>query len=554
MSVFLEFIQKRKEHNKNIIGVNEAFKTDDVDTVLQLITKLFKNKIGKDVIMIQCPVATIVDGKDCISITFIKLKDKTRIDIAWNFNYLVSGKSSEVYSIDFFEGEEAEKMLFVDNKAKTALSIYTMGQSVAYFLPLVITIAKTKNFNITKRESTSEIKKVFANECRVYYHGAQAYVIHENLDDRIIENAFHISQGHHLIDNGEDFIWETEAEDIKRKVRAAERESWKTKHDSAENRQRSIALDREYREICKAINGGATTLKDIEMSIGHKVSVTYDTDPSIAGLEKKISEAENKYNKSPEQAFKEMQAYVKTVLQGLQSGLLLCGAPGVGKTYRVLQQLKANKYVNGQNMTIIKGKCTPRQMYLALYEYRHKGNIILIDDADSLIGPKAPEDVINILKAALDTTADDEGRLVSYKVSGKLTDNEDEVIPKEHYFNGSIIIITNYSPGQIDSAIRNRCFIQSLSFSTKQLLDLIKTLLPGIAPNKLSQTSKIKAYDYLKEMAESGSDMEISIRSFSTCARIFMVCEGDADFRDEDAKSMITEQMKLQSLRGGRKF
>ena len=40
--------------------------------------------------------------------------------------------------------------------------------------------------------------------------------------------------------------------------------------------------------------------------------------------------------------------------------------------------------------------------------------IIVIDDADALVGPKAPEIAINILKAALDSTADDEGRLVSF--------------------------------------------------------------------------------------------------------------------------------------------
>ena len=64
----------------------------------------------------------------------------------------------------------------------------------------------------------------------------------------------------------------------------------------------------------------------------------------------------------------------------------------------------------------------------------------------------------------------------------------------------------------------------------------------------------MKAYDYLVDLAESGAAMEISIRSFTTCARLFQVCEGDDDFTDDDAKSMIAEQMKLQSLRGGKKF
>ena len=552
MKNFLEFISEKRQAQANVAVITEAFKTDDVDKAHKLMLKLFKDKIGKDVHMMGYS-STKVDGKDCVSVTFILVKDKT-IDVAWNLNYLVSGKSSEVYSIDFFDAKEAEKMFFLDDTAKTALTIYTMGQSVAYFLPLVINVAKTKDFNISQDDAEKETRKVFANEARVYYQGAQAYVIHENLDDSVIENAFHIAQGHHLVDNGEDFIWETEAEDVKKKVRAAEKESWKTKGDSPEARDRSLALDREYREICKAINGGATTLKDLEMSIGHKVSVMMYTDEETKDAQKELDEAEKNYKKDPEQAFKEMQGYVKTVIKGLQPGVVLCGAPGVGKTYRVLQQLKANGYQHGKNLAIIKGRCTPRQMYLTLYEYKSKGNMILIDDADSLIGPKAPEDVINILKAALDSTSDDEGRLVSYRISGKLLDDEDQPVPKEHYFNGSMIVITNYSAGQIDSAIRNRCFVQSLDFTTEQLLDIIKKIMPAIAPQKLSSQSKMKAYEYLVEMAKKGSEMEISIRSFSTCARLFQVCEGDDDFTDDDAKSMIAEQMKLQSLRGGKKF
>ena len=495
--------------------------------------------------------STKVDGKDCVSVTFILVKDKT-IDVAWNLNYLVSGKSSEVYSIDFFNAKEAEKMFFLDDTAKTALTIYTMGQSVAYFLPLVINVAKTKDFNISQDDAEKETRKVFANEARVYYQGAQAYVIHENLDDSVIENAFHIAQGHHLVDNGEDFIWETEAEDVKKKVRAAEKESWKTKGDSPEARDRSLALDREYREICKAINGGATTLKDLEMSIGHKVSVMMYTDEETKDAQKELDEAEKNYKKDPEQAFKEMQGYVKTVIKGLQPGVILCGAPGVGKTYRVMQQLKANGYQRGKNLEIIKGKCSPRELYISLYSYKSKGDMILIDDADSLVGPKAPEDVINILKAALDSTSDDEGRLVSYKVAGKIEDEEGNPIEKSFYFNGSLIIITNYDISSLDTALKNRVFVQSISFSTKQLLDIIKKLIPAIAPQKLSTQSKMKAYDYLVDLAESGAAMEISIRSFTTCARLFQVCEGDDDFTDDDAKSMIAEQMENQFKKGGR--
>lgn len=549
---FLEFVKSKESITESRQIINEAFQVKDVDKAHKLMLKLFKDKIGKNVIMDPSPIATKVDGKDAISITFIALKDKKNIDVMWNLNYLVEGKSAAVYSIDFFTASQAEALLFGNGEATSALSIFTMGQSVAYFIPLIIHVVKNHDFSLGKDEAKDITKTVFANECRIWHYGAMPFKIYESMKPSTIETAFHLSQGHHLVDNGSDFIWETEAEDVKKKVRKAEVESWATKGDSEEARRRSLELDKEYREICKAIKGGATTLKDLELSLGHKIKVAYDVDDSINDAQKKVDEAAKK--KDPEQAFKEMQGYVKTVIKGLQPGCILCGAPGIGKTYRVLQQLKAAGYQRGKNLQIIKGKCSPRQLYIDLYSYQDKGDIILIDDADSLVGPKAPEDVINILKGALDSTSDDEGRLVSYKITGKIEDEEGNPIPKDFYYRGAVIVITNYSVGQLDTALRGRVFTQSLDFTTEQLLDIIKKLIPAIDPTRLSSASKMKAYDYLESLAKKGTDMEISIRSFATCARLYQVCEGDPDFSDEDAESMIAEQMMNQAIRGGKKY
>ena len=79
-------------------------------------------------------------------------------------------------------------------------------------------------------------------------------------------------------------------------------------------------------------------------------------------------------------------------------------------------------------------------------------------------------------------------------------------------------------------------------------------MLDNLGEGMLTAKSKRKALDYLKELAESGAEMEISIRTFNTCARLFAVCEDDPDMSDDDVKSMIKEQMRNQSLRGGQKF
>lgn len=278
-----------------------------------------------------------------------------------------------------------------------------------------------------------------------------------------------------------------------------------------------------------------------------------------SNLKNEINKFANEYKKQinenledPDFVFKKMRKYVNMVIKGINPSVIICGGPGVGKTYNVMKWLKASHYNEGHNLCTIKGKCSPRILYTTLYEYKSKGDIVVIDDADCLVGPNAPEDCINILKGALDSTGDDEGRIVNYGVAGKLLDDEGLPIPKKFYYNGSIIIITNYQAGSLDSSLRGRSFIQDINFNKEQLLNLVKTLMPGIIPNRLSMKSKIKAYDYLCDLANSNNDMEISIRTFAICAKIFETLGNDSEFNDEDAKKMIKEQMRLQAMRNSR--
>ena len=284
------------------------------------------------------------------------------------------------------------------------------------------------------------------------------------------------------------------------------------------------------------------------MAIKHDMLVSFDGEG--------VDEAQEKINverDDPKTAFKKMGVYIKSVIKGLQPGVILCGAPGVGKTYRVKQYLKAYGYNEGHNLYTIKGTQSPRQLYIDMYNYKDAGKIIVIDDADALVGPKAPEVAINLLKAALDSTSDDEGRLVAYKVTGDLRDEEGIPIPKRHYYNGQMIIITNYSIGQLNSALKGRVFTQTLDFTAEQILGIIRDLMPNLDPHKLTMEAKQKAYNYLMRLAEEKTTMEINIRNFLSCARIYTLCEGE-DLSEKDVEAMIKEQMVNQSMRGGKSF
>lgn len=545
---FLDFVNKKTLLEESSQWMNEAFKEKDYNKAKKTILNILKKEITIGHVWSLGVSDLKVDGNDCSSVMYI-VSDKggSIPKSSFSINFLKSGQSMVPYSVAFFNQTNTASLFFGgdDNKPiKAQLEIKMMGASIVYYIPVIANVINSGKFDISSEEAVKLGRKVYdtKNECIScdMYFGAQKYHIYEGIsEDKVIEK-YHLNLGHKYKKIGESYQWinETELEDRKKEVYA----QMKTNTDPDLGK----ALYKEYRQILNAIKGGATSLDDLECSVKKNVSVS-STIAGAAEAEKKIETAKS----DPKTAFKEMQLYIKMVIKGIQPAVILCGAPGIGKTFRVKQQLKAAGYTMTADNTV-KGKCTPRQLYLTLYNNKGKGDIVLVDDADSLVGPKAPEDCINILKAALDSTADDEGRLVSYKVSGELKDDEGQPIPKSHYNKCGMIVITNYSVGQIDTALRNRAFTQSLDFSTKDLLEIIRGIMPNIESNHLSMSSKAKAMNYLEKLVEEGKPIEVSCRSFITCARIYENAEDDEAL--QLAEKMIAEQMRNSAIRGGKKF
>ena len=545
---FLDFVKHKDMMNENVQWMNEAFKEKDYNKAKKAILSILKKEITVGNVYYLGVYDLKVDGNDCSSAMYVVVdKDGVSMKSSFSINFLKSGQSMVPYSIIFFDKSYCTSMLWGNIStytAKAQLEIKMMGASIVYYIPVIANVINSGKFDISSEEAVRLGRKVYdtKNECVSWdmYFGAQKYHIYEGIsEDKVIEK-FHLNLGHKYKKVGDTYQWinETELEDRKKEVYA--------KMKANTDPDLGKALYKEYRQILNAIKGGATSLEDLECSVKKNVSVSSSI-PGAAEAQKKIEIAKS----DPKTAFKEMQMYVKMVIKGIQPAVILCGAPGVGNTYRIMQQLKAAGYtMNGDN--VIKGKCSPRQLYLTLYNNKSKGDIVVIDDADSLVGPKAPEDSINILKAALDSTADDEGRLVSYKISGELKDDEGVPVPKSHYNKCGVIVITNYNVGQIDTALRNRAFTQSLEFSVSDLLGIVRDLMPKIEPEHLSMSSKAKAMNFLEKLVEDKEPIEVSIRSFITCSRIYENAEDEEELKL--CEKMIREQMRNQSLRGGKKF
>lgn len=116
--------------------------------------------------------------------------------------------------------------------------------------------------------------------------------------------------------------------------------------------------------------------------------------------------------------------------------LIISGPAGLGKSYTVEKAVEAYD-PDGMRSIIAKGFVKATGLYLLLHEYRHEGNVIVLDDADSIF---RDEDALNILKGALDTSRQ---RIISWRSETKMTDADGEPIDRTFEFKGTVIFLTN---------------------------------------------------------------------------------------------------------------
>lgn len=122
---------------------------------------------------------------------------------------------------------------------------------------------------------------------------------------------------------------------------------------------------------------------------------------------------------------------------GVIQAMIASGSPGVGKSHTVIKQLEEYD-PEGDTWTVVKGYTRPTGIVKLLYQYRHPGNVIVFDDADSVFNDDTS---LNLLKAVCDSS---DRRRVSWLSEGKLIDEDTaEIVPRNFDFEGSIIFLTN---------------------------------------------------------------------------------------------------------------
>jgi hypothetical protein len=195
--------------------------------------------------------------------------------------------------------------------------------------------------------------------------------------------------------------------------------------------------------------------------------------------------------------------------------MIVSGPAGLGKSFTVEANL--NKCLDMDQYTIIKGYVRPTGLLKLLYRYRNDNNVVVFDDADSIL----MDDVgLNLIKAVCDTT---ERRIVSWLSEGMLfCDETGERIPKSFEFRGSVIFISNIDfQAAVDKkhksaphleALMSRSHYIDLTLKSKQdYLVRIKQVIKG---GMLSELSDVQKKSVIKFIDDNYENMrELSLRS-----------------------------------------
>ena len=131
-----------------------------------------------------------------------------------------------------------------------------------------------------------------------------------------------------------------------------------------------------------------------------------------------------------------MNELVDGALDGEVRALIVSGPPGLGKSFSIETKL-AERDPNAVNFNIIKGYVRQTALYKELYKCREPGNVLLLDDCDSILRDEVS---LDMLKAVCDSR---ETRVLTYGADYVLIDDEVGRIPRQFEFFGSVIMLSN---------------------------------------------------------------------------------------------------------------
>jgi len=210
--------------------------------------------------------------------------------------------------------------------------------------------------------------------------------------------------------------------------------------------------------------------------------------------------------------YNKLVSYIKNVVLGKAASLIICGPPGMSKTYIVRRVLHFTKKKPGSQYLIEKGSsATARDVYFMLFKARKK--LLILDDFDT---PLKDADMVNFLKAVTDTY---EKRIISMPREKVISSGQQQEMidaPEKFEFEGKLIIITNLKKNQINSALLSRSPAIEINFDTKTVLSSIEKMLKFTSPS-IEMSLKKEVYNYIVDLYKKDKSIKVDFRTFQSC-------------------------------------
>jgi hypothetical protein len=167
-----------------------------------------------------------------------------------------------------------------------------------------------------------------------------------------------------------------------------------------------------------------------------------------------------------ERSYCSVESFIEKISKGSLRSLIINGPPGVGKTFSVESFLKKHA---SRKYKLIAGHMSTLSLYGNLYHYREPGNVLVLDDIDSVM---SKIEGVNILKAAMDTKP---SRRINWESSSALLNKIN--VPTGFDFEGSVILISNVcfgsAGGKIGAhldALKDRSFTLTIANNSRESL------------------------------------------------------------------------------------
>lgn len=224
--------------------------------------------------------------------------------------------------------------------------------------------------------------------------------------------------------------------------------------------------------------------------------------------------------------------------------MIVSGAAGCGKTYtleKVLDKAKSDGLISYDT---VRGAMSPIGLYRKLYETAEEGNVLLLDDCDSIF---ADIDSLNLLKAALDTS---KTRRVHWNKESRVL--ADEGIPNSFEFNGAAIFITNIDfNAEIEQekkmshhykAFMSRCLYVDMGIHTKrEILVRVSQVVLGNEFLRDNELSKAEAQEMVKWLTINVG--RVRVLSIRTVLQLVSLIKTDNDWRHMAETLMLKKRV-----------